>query len=237
MVNIEWLGTLEYREGLRVQGEAIDARRDGRIPDTIFLLEHPPVVTLGRRGDDSHILADSQTLAGAGVAVERVTRGGEVTYHGYGQLVGYLIFDIRKHIKRIAALMHGIEDVLIKFLKGEFGIAAHKDEQHPGVWAGGGKIAAIGMAIQRGISFHGFALNITTDLSHFDYIVACGLERAAHTSVAAERKRLRGAAAAADSGADDTLAMQVVQGALHPYLEVFYNKFADSLAYAESQAR
>ena len=179
----QWRGVLSYRDALDMQYALVKERVHKHIPDTILLLEHPAVITMGRRGSNADILASPAQLEREQIEVHNITRGGEVTYHGRGQLVGYIIFDLRAHIKRIAALMHGIEAAIAGFLSQEYGLAAHTDPRHPGVWIEDKKIAAVGVSIQHGITLHGFALNIATDLRHFSYIVACGIKNIQHTSL------------------------------------------------------
>jgi len=189
-LHCEWLGRIGYREALALQYRLVEERRAGRIGDRLLLLEHPDVITVGRRGSSDDIIAHEAELRREQIEVHRITRGGEVTYHGPGQLVGYLIFSLRSHIKRIAALMHGIEGTLGAFLQREYGITTQGDQRHPGVWVGERKIAAVGVSVQHGITLHGFALNIATDLERFSYIVACGIRELAHTSLLQERPSL-----------------------------------------------
>lgn len=188
-LDCRWLGTVAYPDALALQYRLAAERAAEHIPDTVLLLEHPAVITMGRRAAQSDILVEPARLQQERIAVHRVTRGGEVTYHGRGQLVGYIIFDMRSCIKRVAGLMHGIEEALIHFLHDEYRIVATSSSRHPGVWVGDGKIAAVGVSIQSGITIHGFALNIATDLRHFSYIVACGIARLRHTSVVMELAR------------------------------------------------
>ncbi len=142
----------------------------------LILLEHEPVITLGRRGEESHILASAEELAREGIAVERVERGGDVTYHGPGQVVCYPIFDLREWKRDVVGYVRGIEQSTIDALA-EFGIAAHREAGATGVWTDRGKIAAIGVHISRWVTSHGVALNVDTDLNYFRYIVPCGLTK------------------------------------------------------------
>ena len=190
-------------------------RAENRIPDTVLLLEHPAVITMGRRAAPEHILASQTQLEREQIGVHRITRGGEATYHGKGQLVGYIIFDIRAHIKRVAALMHGIEQALIDFLHAEYRLPTTNNPRHPGVWIADRKIAAVGVSIQSGITIHGFALNIATDLRHFSYIVACGIDNLRHTSLAQERPNI----AAAE------LALPLAAQRITPYLQTMHRAF------------
>jgi lipoate-protein ligase B len=164
-----------YDSVLDLQHRLVAARRDGRIGDTLILVEHPPVITLGRRGDESNVLLSRQWLADHGIQVRRVERGGDVTYHGPGQLVGYPIMDLRQQRQDVGWYMRCLEEVLIRTL-GDFGIVARRLPGHIGVWLDERrKIAALGVRIEDWITYHGFALNVTPELSHFRLIIPCGL--------------------------------------------------------------
>jgi lipoyl(octanoyl) transferase len=176
------LGRVPYGEGLALQSQLVEARHEGRIGNTLVLLEHPPVLTLGRNASRSNILASDEFLADRGVAVHEINRGGDVTYHGPGQLVGYPIFDLRSFTPRLGAVEYVrlLEEALIRAC-GDFGVPAVRVAGLTGVWtpAGGSilerKIAAIGVHIARGITSHGFALNVDPDLRDFELIVPCGI--------------------------------------------------------------
>jgi len=155
---------------------------EGRIEDVLILLEHPPVITLGRRGDESNIVASRELLARLGIEVHRVERGGDVTYHGPGQLVGYPILDLRGHRQDVGWYMHSLEEVLIRALS-DFGVEAGHREGRIGVWVGEKNIAALGARIEEWITYHGFALNVSPDLSHFDLIIPCGYRGMGVTSM------------------------------------------------------
>ncbi len=175
ILNVLNLGLEAYDRVLDLQHRLVAARREGFVPDTLVLVEHPPVITLGRRGDERNILVSSDWLAERGIEVRRVERGGDVTYHGPGQLVGYPIMDLRQHRQDIGWYMHSLEEVLIRTLDA-FGVAAGRLRGNIGVWAQGQeKIAALGVRIEDWITFHGFALNVGSDLAHFELIVPCGL--------------------------------------------------------------
>ena len=195
------LGRVSYAEGLRVQAEIVAARKAHRIGDTLLLLEHPPVLTLGRNATRANILASDELLARKGVEVHEVNRGGDVTYHGPGQLVGYPIFDLRGDLpgKRGPHLgpvdfVRLMEEVLILTCK-DFGVPAQRLCKLTGVWtlAGGSvrekKIAAIGVHVSQAVTSHGFALNVTTDLRDFEWIVPCGLADRGITSLEVESPR------------------------------------------------
>jgi len=168
------LGVLEYGAALELQRELVEQRRQGLIPDLLLIVEHPHVITLGRTGRLSHLLADEEALRRAGVAFYPTDRGGDITYHGPGQVVGYPILDLREWKRDVVAYVRALEQTLIGALA-EFSLAAERVPGRTGVWTEAGKIAAIGVHIRRWITSHGFALNHSTDLSYFRYIVPCGL--------------------------------------------------------------
>lgn len=172
------LGRIRYSEALDLQRELVSARQQGCGNDTLLLLEHPHVVTMGRNGKSQHVLASAEILARTGIEYYETDRGGDVTYHGPGQLVGYPILDLREWRRDVHAYFSGVEQALIDALA-TFGIEARRGGQrgYEGVWVGAAKIAAIGIHISRWVTSHGFALNIDTDLSYFRYIVPCGLTK------------------------------------------------------------
>jgi lipoyl(octanoyl) transferase len=190
ILNLLNLGRVAYSDGLELQRQLVEARYDGRIGNTLVLLEHPPVLTLGRNASRANILASDEFLAYRGVEVHEINRGGDVTYHGPGQLVGYPIFDLRSFTPRLGAVdfVRKIEEALIRSC-GDFGVPAQRVPGRTGVWtlAGGGvlekKIAAIGVHIARGITSHGFAFNVSPDLRDFNLIVPCGIADRAVTSL------------------------------------------------------
>jgi lipoyl(octanoyl) transferase len=166
------------------QRELAAARAAGRVGDLLLLLEHEHVYTLGRRGDEAHLLADAATLARWGVACHRVDRGGDITYHGPGQLVGYPIVRLRGAGRGVRAYVEALETALIA-VAAAFGIAAATRPGRPGVWVGDQKLAALGITVSHGIAYHGFALNVAPDLAYFARIVPCGIADAGVTSLAA----------------------------------------------------
>jgi lipoyl(octanoyl) transferase len=176
-------GTLPYRDALELQHRLVDQRQSETIGDTLLLLEHPPVITLGRRGTRDDILATPGELAAAGATVEHIERGGEVTYHGPGQLVGYAIIDLRQHLRSLKRFVNLMEEVFIRYLDQQFSITADRDPEHRGVWVGNEKITAVGIAVQQRVTFHGFAFNVNTELSHFDWIIPCGITDRGQTSL------------------------------------------------------
>jgi lipoyl(octanoyl) transferase len=170
------LGTVSYGEALEIQNALAEERRQGRIPDSLLLLQHPHVLTLGARGDGgrSHILATPERLSQLGVVVFETGRGGDVTYHGPGQLVGYPILDLEPDRRDVHKYVRDVEEVLIRTL-GDYGVRASRIPGLTGVWVGAEKVAAIGIRISRWITSHGFALNVSTDLDFFRLIVPCGI--------------------------------------------------------------
>jgi len=177
------LGRVEYSEAFELQRALVEERKRGRIPDQLLIVEHPHVITLGRNGKPEHLLAGEEALRRAGVSFYPADRGGDVTYHGPGQIVGYPILDLREWKRDVVAYVRAIEQVIIGALA-EFGLAAGRIPGWTGVWVDGKKIAAIGVHISRWVTSHGFALNVDTDLRYFQYIVPCGLSQPV-TSMAA----------------------------------------------------
>jgi lipoyl(octanoyl) transferase len=179
------LGLVSYGEALAVQRALVEERRADRVGDLLLLVEHPPVLTLGVKGDGgrSHIIATPEALAARGIEVFESGRGGDVTYHGPGQIVGYPIVDLNPDRRDVHRYVRDLEEVLIR-TAGDLGIATARVPGLTGVWAGQDKLAAIGVRISRWITSHGFALNVTTDLSHFDLIVPCGIADRGVTSLA-----------------------------------------------------
>ena len=182
------LGRVDYQAALALQQELVEERRAGCIPDTLLLLEHPPVITLGvrTRGRPTNIVASASQLEAEGVAVVETGRGGDVTYHGPGQLVGYPIFDLRPDRCDVHQYVRDLEEALIVAVK-QFGVSAGRVVGLTGVWVGAAgreeKLAAIGVRISRWITSHGFALNVSTDLRHFGLIVPCGIADRGVTSL------------------------------------------------------
>jgi lipoyl(octanoyl) transferase len=176
MILYLYLGRVGYAEALALQQEMVELRYQGRVENLLLLLEHPPVLTLGRNANRSNILATDELLAARGVTLHEINRGGDVTYHGPGQIVGYPIVDLREWKRDVVAYVRAIEQAIIEALA-EFSIAAGRIPGCTGVWVDGRKVAAIGVHISRWVTSHGFALNHTTDLRYFQYIVPCGLTK------------------------------------------------------------
>ena len=180
------LGLRDYAEALSFQRDLAAARLAGRIAqDVLVLVEHPPVITLGRSSKAAHLLASPEALAARGVALHEVERGGDVTFHGPGQLVGYPIVDLTGHKQDLHWYLRQVEEVLIQAV-GTLGLHADRNPGKTGVWTGGRKLASIGVHARQWVTWHGFALNVTTDLSYFDLMVPCGIADVTMTSVAAE---------------------------------------------------
>jgi lipoyl(octanoyl) transferase len=197
-INLLTLGRVSYAEALAIQQQVVVARKQNLIGDTLLLLEHPPVLTLGRNAHRSNVLASDELLAQRGVGLHEINRGGDVTYHGPGQLIGYPIIDLRGDLPGKKGPHLGpvdyvrlLEEVLIRTC-GDFGVMTQRICKLTGVWtlAGGSirekKIAAIGVHISRGVTSHGFALNVTTDLRDFEWIVPCGISDREVTSLELE---------------------------------------------------
>jgi lipoyl(octanoyl) transferase len=170
------LGRMDYGQALELQRALVEKRKQGLVPDQLLIVEHPHVITLGRNGRLDHLLAGEDVLRRAGISFFPTDRGGDITYHGPGQVVGYPILDLRAWRRDVVAYVRAIEQALIDTLS-DFGIAGGRVPGMTGVWVDGKKIAAIGVHISRWIASHGFALNVTTDLRYFQYIVPCGLAK------------------------------------------------------------
>lgn len=206
MISILQLGAIDYATGLRLQDQLVALRKEGQIPDTLLLLEHTPVITLGRNAHSKNILASPEFLAERGVEIFECNRGGDVTFHGPGQLVAYPIFDLRglpsQRLNRpamgVIEFVRNLEEVMIRTC-GEFGVPTKRIVGLTGVWTDGpgkrrgalpeAKIAALGVHVSRGITSHGIALNVNTDLTYFNLIVPCGITSKPVTSIGNELSR------------------------------------------------
>jgi lipoate-protein ligase B len=177
------LGQAKYLDVLDLQRKLVDLRQKNSVPDALLLVEHEPVITLGRRGNRSNILSTSAELASEGIQVCSVERGGDVTYHGPGQLVVYPIVHLTQRNLSLRSFVHLLEETLILVLS-DFGIQAGRDPQHRGVWVSHLKVAALGVAISRWVSFHGMALNVCPNMNHFCHINPCELRSEQVTSMA-----------------------------------------------------
>jgi lipoyl(octanoyl) transferase len=189
VLEVRDLGLIPYAEALALQSDLVGRRRTGDIPDQLLLLQHPHVITLGTASSRSHVLADESRRRELGIDLVDVGRGGDVTYHGPGQLVGYPILDLKPDRKDVHQYLRDLEAVLVHTLD-EMGIRGEPVPNLTGVWVGGRKIAAIGVRISSGwITSHGFSLNVSNDLSFFDTIVPCGIQDVSVTSVSQELGR------------------------------------------------
>jgi len=176
------LGRTEYRECWDLQRRLAHARAENAVPDVLLLTEHDHVYTIGRSGDDRHLLASNEELSASGASVVHTDRGGDITYHGPGQLVGYPILDLAAHGSDLHLYLRMLEEAVIRTLR-EFGIPSERHPSYTGVWTGGEKICAIGVRTSRWITMHGFALNVNTDLKRFDRIIPCGIFEKGVTSM------------------------------------------------------
>ena len=182
-------GTIPYREALELQADLVRRRRAGEVDDTLIVLEHPHVITMGSSTDVENILVDEEERGRRGIELHSAGRGGDVTYHGPGQLVAYPILDLKPDRKDLHRYLRDLESVLIR-VAAEYGIDAVRDDAGTGVWTTTGKLAAIGIRVSSGwITSHGIALNVTSDLSYFDTIVPCGISDRGVTSLERELER------------------------------------------------
>ena len=177
------LGLVDYGKAWELQHFLWSSRLEGKLPDLLILLEHPHVITLGRRGNRSHLIASPEVLETMGIPIIHVERGGDITYHGPGQMVVYPILNLKEYGYRFVRYIDQLEEVVLCVLR-DFEIEGKRDPLHRGIWVEGEKIASVGVAIKRWVSFHGFALNYETDLKYFDLINPCGLKGRRMTSMA-----------------------------------------------------
>jgi lipoyl(octanoyl) transferase len=213
-LEVRRMGLIGYQEALELQRELVEERRANRIPDLLLLLQHPPVITLGVRSETAraNVVATSERLAELGIEVHETGRGGDVTYHGPGQIVGYPILDLRPDRCDVHKYVRDLEEVMIRTCA-DYGIAAGRIAGLTGTWVGAEKIGAIGIRISRWITSHGFAFNVRTDLDHFKLIVPCGISDRGVTSL----ERLTGR----------TIALDAVEDALvRRFSEVFERRAA-----------
>lgn len=187
-IAVHRLGRVDYAEALELQERLQRARIRGLVPDTLLLLEHPPVITLGRGAKAQHVLWSPDRLEAAGFTVHEVGRGGDVTYHGPGQIVGYPILDLAPDRKDVRRYVRDLEELMIR-VSADFELEASRIDKLNGTWIGQRKIGAIGVRISRWVTMHGFAYNVTTDLSHFGVIVPCGIADKSVTSLRQELGR------------------------------------------------
>lgn len=177
------LGRVPYDRAWQLQKRLVAERRAGEIPDTLVLLEHPPTFTVGRSGSLANVLLDSEARSSVGIELYEVDRGGDATYHGPGQVVGYPIVDLRARGGDVHAYLRSIEELLIRTLA-DFSLVGERDGHYTGVWVGGAKVAAIGVKVSLGVTSHGFALNVDPDFAHWAGIVPCGIQDRSVSSLA-----------------------------------------------------
>ncbi|MCF7929334.1 MAG: lipoyl(octanoyl) transferase LipB [Spirochaetales bacterium] len=182
ILRVRDLEKMPYGQALELQRDLHARRVADEIEDTLLLVEHPPVITMGRTGKAGDILAEPDFLRKQGVEIHTIERGGEATYHGPGQIVGYLIVKFPGRLD-VRTFVDGVEEVFIRLLDREYGINAQRVREHRGVWVTDEKITALGIALRDGVSFHGFAFNVNTNLEHFNWIVPCGITDRGVTSL------------------------------------------------------
>jgi lipoyl(octanoyl) transferase len=192
-IEARWLGRVPYREAWALQKQLVDGRVAGELGDQLLLLEHPAVLTLGKHADEGHVLASPAELRRRSIEVIRVERGGEVTYHGPGQLVAYPILALSRRSLLVRPLVRALEAAMVETCVA-FGVEAARREGHPGCWCDAEgpaprKVGALGIRVERGVSYHGIALNVDPNLADFDLIDPCGMPGVASTSIAAELTR------------------------------------------------
>lgn len=182
-VEVVRAGTLDYIESWDLQKRLVSARRRGAVPDLLLLVEHPPTYTTGRGGQRSNLLIDDETLEHVGAAFHKIDRGGDITFHGPGQIVGYVIIDLKREQRSVRRFVERLEATIIDTLE-HFGLTGEIDPERPGVWIGEDKIAALGIAVSHGVTYHGFSLNVDPDLRYFEYMIPCGIRDRGVTSLA-----------------------------------------------------
>ena len=210
------LNVTEYKTALDIQLDLVEKRKNDLIPDTLILLQHPPTLTVGRRGNQQNLLVSEEYLTMKGIHFQEISRGGDITFHGPGQLVGYPIMDLKYLNKDVHVYLRLIEDFLIFFLK-NYGINARRYKKVTGVWTGRRKIASIGIGVKRWITYHGFALNINNDLSYFDIIIPCGLNNVQMTSMEKE------------TGSADIDVYTIQDALIHNFARTFKRDYAGDL--------
>lgn len=176
------IGTTDYAYAWDLQKDLLQKRIDGKIPDTVLFTEHKNTYTIGKSGGDDHLLASEEELSKRGVALFKIDRGGDITYHGPGQIVCYPIIDLNNHYRDIHRYLRDLEEVVIRTLK-HYSIEAYRDPDYTGVWVAGEKICAIGVKVSHWVTMHGFAFNVNTDLSYFGRIIPCGIFHKGVTSL------------------------------------------------------
>jgi lipoyl(octanoyl) transferase len=174
-LNLLYLGKCEYEKALDIQFRLLTKRQQGKIDDTLILVEHPAVITLGKSASEKHVVASEKELSRQGIQRFETNRGGDVTYHGEGQIVGYPIVNLIENKIKVRSFVEKMEEVFVNILK-DFDLQAQGSSKDIGVWVGNEKITAIGLAVKKGVTMHGFAFNVNTNLEHFQYIIPCGIQ-------------------------------------------------------------
>ncbi len=187
-IHVVAAGRLDYLHAWRLQQRLAEARQFDHVPDLLLLTEHAPTYTIGRRGSRDNLLIDKQTLHDVGAVCYEVDRGGDITFHGPGQLVVYSIIDLGLTQRSVRRYVENLETVVMRTLQ-HYGLDADIDPAYPGVWLGENKVAAVGISIHHGVSYHGFALNVDPDLRYFDYMIPCGIPDRGATSLAHQTGR------------------------------------------------
>ena len=182
-LNVLHLGRCDYKKAWDIQYDILEKRQKNEIGDTLILVEHPPVITMGRHAVESNIVVPEKYLNDNGIGLYHIERGGDVTYHGFGQIVGYPIVSLRGKGIGIREFVEKLENTFITLLKEKYDIDSGINPEFPGVWVGSNKITAIGLAVKRGVTMHGFAFNVNTNLEHFKLIVPCGISGKGVTSL------------------------------------------------------
>jgi lipoyl(octanoyl) transferase len=177
------IGLTPYREALSLQVKLMQERKSNHIPDTLILVEHPDVVTIGRNRKQNSLLVPKEVFKAKNIDIIETDRGGDVTFHGPGQIVGYIICSLKEYEGDIRSFMFNLEEVFIQILKHKYAVDSARSEVNTGVWIGNNKITAMGIAVKNGITMHGFAFNVNTDLSYQDIIIPCGLKGYGVTSL------------------------------------------------------
>lgn len=224
-------GPVEYGRALELQHGLVALRQADEIPDTLVLLEHPPVITIGKSGQAANLLVPEAELARRGIAVRRIERGGDVTYHGPGQLVGYPVFRLRQGIAGVRAFVEGVERALVAAL-GRLGVGAGLRPGLIGVWVADRKIASLGVAVRHAVTFHGFALNVTTDLDAFRLINPCGMPDVTMTSVGREGGNAAGVRSAVVRGFESEFELDLRPAAGQSHLPRSFTSLTNGLSAA-----
>lgn len=182
-IDVKKFKNTDYKEILKLQFDLLKKRQNNQIKDTLLILDHKPVITFGRNADKNNLLYSKEKLKKENIDLVDIKRGGDITYHGPGQIVGYTIFDIKEKSYGIKKFVYKLEQVFIDLLKNEYKVDAKRDKNHRGVWIDNKKIVAIGLSVKRGVTMHGFAFNVNTNLNHFDFIIPCGIKNKGVTSL------------------------------------------------------